>query len=486
MQNNFPSLRLNAEAPLFVPKLKPAPIKPSIPFPVPPEAIAKLLNAKAREFVPKAKSILMSKAHPVLNHNPPIEETKEVKEDKEKNIEVKSNTENATEEEIKEDNTEPKEEEIVENKVETVYPIAYLLQFRGKCQSRPKDMRPIEIPVKSNLNFKFDGYDERKHSETAEAIRNIRILLNKLAKDNFARVADSILNSDYDKEILSSLVSILFNKCVNEHRYIDLYMKLVDQLFLKFKQSSNTKSSPLNFKKQFIEKCQIIFEGGPDDFLKELPGDLDEEEKKQKKRQRMLGNTKLIGQLFIRGALTDVVVISCFQRLFKTPTEDSIENLCHLFLTIGKPLYEKYAADANQAMKPKKSKIRIKTLNKETFDDYVDRLIELKQTLDLATRLKFMIMDVIDDRTKEWNNAFDKFIVPADGKRVIVYHKKTKSIEKPEVVPAPESSLLFDSKLESHEMRKKSMNEQNVFGRNIERFKKTQIEERIRVIRYIY
>eukprot|EP00826_Nyctotherus_ovalis_P012593 TRINITY_DN1333_c0_g2_i4.p1 TRINITY_DN1333_c0_g2~~TRINITY_DN1333_c0_g2_i4.p1 ORF type:complete len:349 (+),score=109.82 TRINITY_DN1333_c0_g2_i4:612-1658(+) len=347
-------------------------------------------------------------------------------------------------------------------------------------------MRPIEIPLRSNLNFKFDGYDEGKHSETAEAIRNLRILLNKLAKDNFARVSDSIVNNEYDKEIMKSLVSILFNKCVNEHTYIDLYMKLVDQLFHKFRQTKKL----LNFKKLFIEKCQLTFEEAPDDFLKELPGDLDEEEKKQKKRQRMLGNTKLIGQLFIRGALADIVVISCFARLFKDPKDDSIENLCHLFLTIGKPLYEKYAADADQAMSPKKSKIRIKTLNKETFDDHVDRLIELKQTPGLPSRLKFMILDVIEARNKDWNNAFDKFVVPAhasNGKEVLIYRKRTKSIDRSEGPPAKsETPSVADPKVEMHEMRKKSMNEQNVFGRNIERFKKTQIDERIRVLLLYY
>jgi hypothetical protein len=118
-----------------------------------------------------------------------------------------------------------------------------------------------------------------------------------------------------------------------------------------------------------------------------------------KKKERMLDNTKLIGQLFIRGALIDSAVISCFTRLFKNPTEDSIENLSHLFLTVGKKLYEKYAADADQAMTPKKSKIRIKNLSKEVFDDYADRLIELKQTPELPTRLKFMIMDVKRYRT---------------------------------------------------------------------------------------
>lgn len=443
---------------------------------------------------------------PVLNYNLPFEEAKKVvvkpeikaednaKEEvnnHKKDVEVKNDIKiEEQREEIKDNTKKDKvtEEEPINKKTEKVYQVAYLLQFRAKCQNRPKDMRPIEIPLKSNMNFKFDGYDEGKHSATAEAIRNLRILLNKLAKDNFARVSDSIVNGDYDKEIMKNLVNILFNKCVNEHTYIDLYMKLVDQLFHKFRQPNNSKAGPLNFKKLFIEKCQSTFEEAPDDFLKELPGDLDEEEKKQKKKQRMLGNTKLIGQLFIRGALTDAAVISCFTRLFKNIKDDAIENLCHLLLTIGKKLYEKYAADADQAMTPKKSKIRIKTLNKELFDDYVDRLLELKQLPGLPSRIKFMILDVNEAQNKDWNNAFDKFVVQAnksgDGKGMMIYRKKTQSIDGSDAVPPVAETLLAptpDPKLEMHEMRKKSMNEQNIFGRNIERFKKTQIEERIRV-----
>ena len=404
----------------------------------------------------------------------------EVKKNKEVKSVIKEDTQ---EEEIKEGKEAVKDNISLtteEDQTMKVYQITYLLQFRAKCQNKPRDMRPIEIPVKSNMNFKFEGYGKEKHSETAEAIKNLRILLNKLAKDNFPRVSDSILNSDYNAEIMKNLVNILFNKCVNEHTYIDLYMKLVDQLFIKFKKGNNLDG--LNFKKLFIEKCQETFEEASDDFLKEFAVDLDEEEKKQKRKKRMSGNTKLIGQLFIRGALADTVVVSCFTRLFKNPTEDSIENLCHLFLTVGKNLYEKYAADAGQAMNPKKSKIRIKSLNKELFDDYVDRLIELKQAPELPSRLRFMIMDVTEAQNNDWNNAFDKFVVPGNGKGVIIYRKKTKSIEVPNTAPhVSEQMLAPDPKVEMHEMRKKSMNEQNVFGCNIERFQKTQIEERIRV-----
>ena len=184
-------------------------------------------------------------------------------------------------------------------------------------------MRPIDMPLRSNVNIKFTPYEQEPRSETAEAVRNLRILLNKLAKENFARISDTILNNFvYTSEILQDFARILFNKCVKEPSYIDVYMQLADQLFRKF---NVPKGKPIpngmegmNFKKIFLTFCQKTFENQEnEDFLKDLPNDLDEEEKKLKKKQRIFGNMKLIGQLFIRGDISDIVVKTCVERLLK-------------------------------------------------------------------------------------------------------------------------------------------------------------------------
>jgi len=356
-------------------------------------------------------------------------------------------------------------------------------------------MRPIEIPLKSNVNIKFE-YVEVQRSEAAETVRNLRILLNKLAKDNFARIADTVLNNfEYNTEILGELAHILFNKCVKEHTYIDVYMQLADLLFRKFrltkpKEGEKTSNTP-DFKKIFISKCQLTFEDkSTEQFLKELPTDLDEEERKLKKRQRMLGNTKLIGQLFIRGAIPDTVVKTCFERLLKETKEENVENACHLLLTIGKKIYERFAYDAQQTTSTKKPKIRLKNLNKELFDDYVDKLIAMRQADGVSSRLKFMIQDVVDAKNQEWNNAFDKFPVPAHSQKahenISAYRKKTKSIEKdmpppPPVEPKKMENIPPDPKLMQQELRKKSINEQNISGKSIEKYQKTLIDDKIRV-----
>ena len=158
-------------------------------------------------------------------------------------------------------------------------------------------------------------------------------------------------------------------------------------------------------------------------------------------------------------------------------------------LTIGKKFYERFAFDAHQTTIKKKPKVRVKNITKEIFDDYIDQLVSLKQAEFVSSRIKFVIQDLIDARDQDWNNAFDYFPMPQQhGKQSenIALRKKTRSIEKqepiitPPPVQAPESPV-SDAKLQQRELRKKSVNEQNVFGRNIEKFQKTKLDEKIRV-----
>lgn len=65
-------------------------------------------------------------------------------------------------------------------------------------------MRSVDIPLKSK-----EGAIERipEEVDSSESLRNLRILLNKLTKENIARISDCILNNfQYTKEILEGLV----------------------------------------------------------------------------------------------------------------------------------------------------------------------------------------------------------------------------------------------------------------------------------------
>ena len=65
------------------------------------------------------------------------------------------------------------------------------------------------------------------------------------------------------------------------------------------------------------------------------------------------------------------------------PAEENVEAICHFFSTIGKQLDEK----------PKSRSIN---------DMYFNRMKELTTNPQLAPRLRFMVRDVIDLRSKNW------------------------------------------------------------------------------------
>jgi len=134
-------------------------------------------------------------------------------------------------------------------------------------------------------------------------IKSIREYLNKFAKSNYKEYIKKIIAIDYKTEVLVEIAKILFNKAVKETNYVELYMELCDQLMRKFK------SPEKNFRKMFIQKCQSIFEDNLDNEYNTVLKDVDEEERKQKNKLRLLGNMKLIGELYIRGALNDNVLV---------------------------------------------------------------------------------------------------------------------------------------------------------------------------------
>ena len=98
-----------------------------------------------------------------------------------------------------------------------------------------------------------------------------------------------------------------------------------------------------------------------------------------------------IGELFIRGAISDSVIQSCITKLFSYINEENLENVCALLLKIGKVCYEYFAYEYGQSSLKSRPKLRIKHITKETLDDFVDQLAALKQNERITSRIKFMI-----------------------------------------------------------------------------------------------
>ncbi|GFY90374.1 eukaryotic translation initiation factor 4G [Actinidia rufa] len=102
-------------------------------------------------------------------------------------------------------------------------------------------------------------------------------------------------------------------------------------------------------------------------------------------RRRMLGNIRLIGELYKNGMLTERIMHECINKLlgqYQNPDEEDIEALCKLMSTIGKIIDHPKA--------------------KEHIDTYFDMMARLSNNMKLSSGVRFMLKDAIDLRKNKW------------------------------------------------------------------------------------
>jgi hypothetical protein len=85
-------------------------------------------------------------------------------------------------------------------------------------------------------------------------VKELRISLNKLSRDNFDIVAKSIQNDhNYTPSLLNELMKIIFMKATIEMNYLEIYVELCILLFKRFNDKENKE---MNFRKLLLSKCE--------------------------------------------------------------------------------------------------------------------------------------------------------------------------------------------------------------------------------------
>jgi translation initiation factor 4G len=111
-----------------------------------------------------------------------------------------------------------------------------------------------------------------------------------------------------------------------------------------------------------------------------------EAEAELKARRRMLGNIQFIGQLYQQKMLTERIMHACIQQLLDNvdnPKREDMECLCKLMTTIGALL------DGSAKSKP-------------LMDAYFKRMTTLASSPALDSRMRFLILDVVELRRANW------------------------------------------------------------------------------------
>ncbi|KAM5382640.1 hypothetical protein ACJZ2D_002430 [Fusarium nematophilum] len=246
--------------------------------------------------------------------------------------------------------------------------------------------------------------------------RKVKAALNKMTPEKFDKIADQILviasqsKDESDGRTLRQVIQLTFEKATDEAHWASMYAKFCKRMLETMSpdvrderikdKNGNIVSGGNLFRKYLLNRCQEEFERG---WSVNLPEPKESEEQDGKKpgeavlmsdeyytaaaaKRRGLGLVQFIGELYKLGMLTERIMHECVHKLVDykgVPDEAEIESLSKLLRTIGANL------DATEKGRP-------------MMDAYFQRIQTMVDLPELPSRLKFMLMDVIDLRRVNW------------------------------------------------------------------------------------
>jgi translation initiation factor 4G len=240
--------------------------------------------------------------------------------------------------------------------------------------------------------------------------RKVKSNLNKMTPENFDRISEQILvivsqsKDETDGRTLRQVIQLTFEKATDEAHWAPMYAKFAKRMLESMSpdikdesirdRNGNVVAGGNLFRKYLLNRCQEEFERGwkvnlpdkPEGTTEEIAMMSDEYYTAAAAKRRGLGLVKFIGELYKLGMLTERIMHECVKKLVDyegIPDEAEVESLTSLLRTIGASLD---ASEKGHAM----------------MDAYFGRITMMMDTPDLPSRLRFMLLDVLDLRRANW------------------------------------------------------------------------------------
>ncbi|KAI9100829.1 hypothetical protein K1719_024191 [Acacia pycnantha] len=253
----------------------------------------------------------------------------------------------------------------------------------------PSPQTPLQMMHKAEKKYEVGKVTDEEQAKQ----RQLKAILNKLTPQNFERLFEQVKAVNIDTAVtLTGVISQIFEKALMEPTFCEMYANFCSHLAAELPDFSED-NEKITFKRLLLNKCQEEFERGEreqeeankDDEGEVKQSDAEREAKRVKARRRMLGNIRLIGELYKKKMLTERIMHECIKKLlgsYQDPDEEDIEALCKLMSTIGEMIDHPKA--------------------KEHMDAYFERMKLLSNNMNLSSRVRFMLRDAIDLRRNKW------------------------------------------------------------------------------------
>ncbi|XP_057513833.1 eukaryotic translation initiation factor 4G-like isoform X1 [Actinidia eriantha] len=251
----------------------------------------------------------------------------------------------------------------------------------------PSPQTPSQVMHKAEKKYEVGKITDEEQSKQ----RQLKAILNKLTPQNFEKLFEQVKAVNIDSAItLTGVISQIFDKALMEPTFCEMYANFCSRLAGELPDFSED-NEKITFRRLLLNKCQEEFERGEReqeeaDRADEVKQSEEErEEKRIQARRRMLGNIRLIGELYKKKMLTERIMDECIKKLlgqYQNPDEENIEALCKLMSTIGQMIDHPKA--------------------KEHIDAYFDMMASMSNNMKLSSRVRFMLRDSIDLRKNKW------------------------------------------------------------------------------------
>ncbi|EEB06893.1 translation initiation factor eIF4G [Schizosaccharomyces japonicus yFS275] len=237
--------------------------------------------------------------------------------------------------------------------------------------------------------------------------RKVKAALNKMTLEKFDKISDQILEfamqsrMEKDGKTLKTVIQLTFEKATDEPNFSNMYARLARKMMDNMDEgivdenvldkNSQPVRGGLLFRKYLLSRCQEDFERGwkaslPSGGVAEAELMSDEYYVAAAIKRRGLGLVRFIGELFKLSMLSEKIMHECIKRLLGNvtdPEEEEVESLCKLLMTVGANI------DATEK-------------GRAAMDVYVQRMEMITKVENLPSRIKFIILDVIDSRKAGW------------------------------------------------------------------------------------
>ncbi|XP_068653716.1 eukaryotic translation initiation factor 4G-like isoform X2 [Aristolochia californica] len=254
----------------------------------------------------------------------------------------------------------------------------------------PSPQTPLQVMHKAEKKYEVGKVSDEEEAKQ----RQLKGILNKLTPQNFDKLFEQVKVVNIDNAMtLTGVISQIFDKALTEPTFCEMYADFCFHLAGEL-PDFNEDNEKITFKRVLLNKCQEEFERGEREQAEanriEEDGEIKqtEEEREVKKvqaRRRMLGNIRLIGELYKKKMLTERIMHECIKKLlgqYQNPDEEDVEALCKLMTTIGEMIDHPKA--------------------KEHMDAYFEMMSQLSTNQMLSSRVRFMLKDAMELRKNKW------------------------------------------------------------------------------------